>query len=154
MFFYFKEGNIVVLMVITIKLKKLSDVKMPTKEHNSDAGIDLYSAETVILKSGDIKKIKTGISVSIPVGYAGLIWDKSGLSMNNGLKTLGGVVDSGYRGEILVGIVNLSSESYTIEKNHKVAQMLIQKIEDINIEEVDKLDTTDREEKGFGSSGK
>ena len=92
--------------------------------------------------------------MAIPEGYVGLIWDKSGLSQKFGLKNLGGVVDSGYRGEIMVGIVNLGKEDYKFEPGQKVAQLLIQKVESPKIEEVENLEEGLRGENGFGSTGK
>jgi dUTP pyrophosphatase len=83
-----------------------------------------------------------------------LIWDRSGLSTTYGIKTLGGVIDSCYRGEILYGLTNLSSAPYTVEKGHKAVQMLIQKVETAEIVEVDTLSDTSRGEGGFGSTGK
>ena len=139
----------------TLRIKKLrEDATVPTRQFDGDAGLDLYAAEAVTLPPGARAKIPTGIAVAVPKGMVGLIWDKSGLSNMHGLKTLGGVVDAGYRGEVLVGIVNLSSETYTVQKGHKVAQMLIQKIERVSLEVVDELDATDRGHGGFGSTGK
>jgi dUTP pyrophosphatase len=139
----------------TLRIKKLrDDATMPTRQFDGDAGLDLYAAEPVALAPGERAKIPTGIALAVPKGLVGLIWDKSGLSNNHGLKTLGGVVDAGYRGEIMVGLINLSQESYTVEKGHRVAQMLLQKIERVSIEVTDNLDETDRGNGAFGSSGK
>lgn len=138
-----------------ILLKKLKeDATMPSYAHEHDAGMDLYAAENVALPAGTIAKVPTGISMAIPEGYVGLVWDKSGLAINYGLKTLGGVIDSGYRGEVLVGITNISDREYTIEKGHKVAQVLIQKVESPELEEVADLPFSRRGDKGFGSTGK
>jgi len=92
--------------------------------------------------------------MAIPVGNVGLIWDKSGLSRKQGLKVLGGVIDSGYRGEIVITLINLGNKKYEIKKGDKIAQMLIQPVHSVEIVEVDSLDDTARGEKGFGSSGK
>jgi len=116
--------------------------------------MDMYSNETVTIAPGQTAKIKSGISMEIPEGFVGLIWDKSGLSTNHKIKSLGGVIDSGYRGESLYGLINLGSEPYTIEKGHKVVQMLIQKVERVEIVEVEELSDTSRGEGGFGSTGK
>lgn len=142
-------------MKITLKIKKLvEEAEVPFYAHDGDAGLDLYAIQDVSIAPGARAMVPTGIAMAIPKGYVGLVWDKSGLSMRNGLKTLGGVIDSGYRGEIMVGIANISNEEYTIEKGHKVAQMLIQKVEHAEIEEVAELDNTTRGEGGFGSTGK
>jgi dUTP pyrophosphatase len=138
-----------------LKVKKLSpDAVLPSYAHSFDAGMDMYCNETVTLLPGQISKIKSGISIEIPDGYVGLCWDKSGLSMNHGIKMLGGVIDSGYRGEITYGAINLGKEPYTFEKGHKVLQMLIQKVEKVDVVEVEELSGSDRGEKGFGSTGK
>jgi len=138
-----------------IKIKKLkNNAVLPSYAHAGDAGMDMYAAEDVHIRKGERGKVPTGIAMEIPEGYVGLVWDKSGLSINHGLKTLGGVIDSGYRGEIIIGIVNLSSEDYTLEKGHKVAQLLIQKIESPVVEEAIELNDSHRGEKGLGSTGK
>lgn len=142
-------------MSLTLKIKKLSpDVTLPQYAHRGDAALDLYANAAVTLQPGEKVAIPTGIAMEIPDGYVGLIWDKSGIAIKGGLKTLGGVVDSTYRGEVLVGITNLSREAYTFERGHKVAQMIIQKKEDVVVEEVTELSDTARGEGGFGSTGK
>lgn len=138
-----------------IKIKKLHpDAVMPSFAHPGDAGMDLFSVERVEIRPNERVQIKTGLAFEVPSGFAGLVWDKSGLSHKHGLKTLGGVLDSGYRGELMVGITNLSSETYVLEKGHKVAQMVIQKIEHPEIVEVETLSETKRGTGGFGSTGK
>ena len=137
-----------------IKIKKLfPDAKLPGYAHPDDAGMDLFSNENIIISPQERKTISTGISMAIPLGYAGLIWDKSGIAHNHGLKTMGGVIDSNYRGEIKVVIHNLSDKPYTFEKGTKIAQMLIQPVEQKKMIVVEELDDTSRGEKGFGSSG-
>lgn len=138
-----------------LKIKKIHpEAVLPTFAHPADAGMDLYAVETVTIESGERVQIKTGIAMAIPMGFVGLIWDKSGVSQKFGLKTFGGVIDSGYSGEVLIGLLNTSPENFTFEAGQKVAQMLIQKIEHPNILEVIELDETDRGEGAFGSSGK
>ncbi len=138
-----------------LKIKKLNpEAKLPSYAHPGDAGMDLFALQEVTLKPGEFAKILTGVAMEIPIGHVGLIWDKSGMAANFGLKTLGGVVDAGYRGEVQVGMINLSQKSYTIEKHHKVAQMLIQKVEGPSVEEATELSDTSRGAGGFGSTGK
>lgn len=142
-------------MSITIKIKRLHpDAKLPSYAHPGDAGFDLYSPDEVTLAPGERKGIPSGLAIEIPDGYVGLIWDKSGLSIKNGLKTVGGVLDAGYRGEIIIGMMNMSDAPYTFEKGHKVAQMLIQKVEHADIVEIDELTDTSRGAGGLGSTGK
>ncbi len=138
-----------------LKIKKIdSSAKLPQRAHSYDAGIDIFSLERTVVSPGKRVAIRTGISLEIPEGYVGLVWDKSGIAITEGLKTLGGVIDSAYRGELLIGMVNLGSTEYVFEKGHKVAQLLIQKIELMDITEVESLSGTTRGAKGFGSSGK
>lgn len=138
-----------------LKIKKLNaDAKVPTYAHVIDAGFDLCSIEDIVIGGGKRVVVGTGLAIEIPDGYVGLVWDKSGLSNNHGLKTLGGVVDAGYRGEVKVGIINLSDFDYKVEAGHKVAQMLIQKVEHAEIVEVAELSDATRGAGGFGSTGK
>lgn len=138
-----------------LKIKKLhAEAIIPQYAHQDDAGFDLFSTETINVKSGERMQVPTGIAMEIPQGFVGLVWDKSGLSHKHGLKTLGGVIDAGYRGEVKVGIINLSTEPYLLEKGHKIAQMIIQKKESCEIIEVAELSEAERGDKGFGSTGK
>lgn len=138
-----------------IKIKRLhKDAKIPEFAYEDDAGMDLYTPERISLRPGERKTIGLGIAIEIPYGYVGLMWDKSGLSHKYGIKTFGGVIDAGYRGEIHAGIMNLSKETYIFEKGNKVIQILIQKVEHPEIIEVNELKNTTRSNKGFGSSGK
>ena len=138
-----------------LKIKKLiEDAIIPKYATKDDAGMDLFSIENVELEPMQRAQIGTGIAMEIPEGHVGLIWDKSGLSHRFGIKTLGGVVDSGYRGEIKIGVINLGREKYIFEKGHKVAQMIIQKKETPEIVEATELNNSERGEGGFGSTGK
>lgn len=137
-----------------ILVKKLdSEAIIPKFALEGDAGMDLYSVQDVIMKPGERIPCKTGIAIKIPEGYAGLIWDKGGPSHKHGIKTLGGVFDSNYTGEWLIGLVNLGQEDYEIKKGQKIAQVIFQKIEAPEIEEVDNLPQTNRGEGRHGSTG-
>ncbi len=138
-----------------LKIKKLHpDAKIPGYAHMGDAGMDLFAVESFELEPMQRKSVPLGLAVEIPEGYVGLVWDKSGLSHKYGLKNFGGVIDSGYRGEIHAGIMNLSDKFFSFEKGQKIAQLLIQKVEHIDFEEVGELSETDRGGQGFGSTGK
>ena len=138
-----------------LKIKKLhEDAIIPKYAHYDDAGFDLFSIKDIPIKKGERITIPTGLVMEIPEGYVGLIWDKSGVSVKAGIKTIAGVVDSTYRGEILVAVINLSDSDYKFEKGHKVAQMIIQKKETVEFEEVNELTETKRGEGGFSSTGK
>lgn len=137
-----------------LEVKKLvPEAKLPTRAHADDAGLDLYSVEECTLASGERRAMKTGIAMAIPSGYVGLFWDKSGLAAKAGLKTMGGVIDAAYRGELQVILINLSDAPYEVQKGAKIAQLLIQKVELPEICEVTELDDTIRGESGFGSTG-
>ncbi len=138
-----------------VKIKKFNNEAMlPKYAHQGDAGMDLFSVENFVLKSGERKICQTGIGMAIPEGYVGLIWDKSGIASKGGVKTMGGVIDSGYRGEIGIILQNLSQEEYNIKSGDKIAQIIIQKVENPEIEEVDEFKKeTERGEGGFGSTG-
>ncbi len=138
-----------------LKVKKLHPAaKLPSYAHVSDAGMDLYVCEAIEVVSGQRVQIRTGIALAIPTGYVGLIWDKSGLSHKSGLKTLGGVIDADYRGEIMVGMINTSADTYTFAVGDKVAQLLVQKIEHPTLVEVFEMESTARDSGAFGSTGK
>ena len=140
---------------MNIKIKKLnSEAKTPTYGHPNDAGMDFFSTKDYLIPTGSRILVETGISMAIPTGYVGLLWDKSGLGNKNGLTVLGGVIDCGYRGEIKVIIQNHGQGKYQIKKGQKIAQMLIQPIQSCTLEQVDSLEeNTSRGEGGFGSTG-
>ena len=139
---------------MTLKIKKLHpEAVLPKYLRPGDAAMDLYANEAKILQPNQRELISTGIAMAIPEGYAGLIWDRSGMAAKSGIKSMGGVIDSNYRGEIKVVLHNLSTQPFTIEKGMRIAQMLIQKVEQKQILEVEELDDTIRGEKGFGSTG-
>jgi dUTP pyrophosphatase len=134
-----------------IKVKKLNeDVKIPTHGHPGDAGMDFYSTEDITFLPGKQERVHTGIAVEIPEGFVGLIWDKSSISFNLGLKTFGGVIDASYRGEVIICLLNTSNKEVMLQKGQKVAQMVIQKFEHCDILEAQELSETIR---GIGREG-
>jgi dUTP pyrophosphatase len=142
-------------MSLPIKIKKLNpDAIVPRYAHEGDAGLDLFSTQTIIIHPGERVQIPTGVAIELPPGYVALIWDKSGLSSLHGLKIMAGVIEHTYRGEYMACMINLGPKDYTIEKGHKVAQLLIQKIETAVVEVVDELSESVRGTNNFGSSGK
>tara|TARA_R100001082_G_scaffold52043_1_gene28384 strand:+ start:212 stop:664 length:453 start_codon:yes stop_codon:yes gene_type:complete len=137
------------------KIKKLDpDAQIPTKAHSSDAGYDLYSCEPVTLAPMERKVVKTGIAIALafPDLY-GRVAPRSGLAVNKGLDVLAGVIDSSYRGEVGVVLINLSNEEVFLNKGSKIAQLILETHYIAGWEEVDSLPVSDRDEKGFGSSG-
>jgi dUTP pyrophosphatase len=139
---------------MNLNVKKLHpEAKLPSKGHPGDAGIDFFAVETVVFAPGAQVNVKTGVAVEIQEGHVGLIWDKSSISFNKGLKVMGGVIDAGYRGEIIMSLYNTSSTEQIIEKGSKIAQMIIQKFEDCEIKEVFEVSETVRGEGREGSTG-
>ncbi|MGB2762836.1 MAG: dUTP diphosphatase [Candidatus Aminicenantaceae bacterium] len=137
-----------------LKVKRIhKDAKLPLYQHKGDAGLDLFSSVDCVLEKGEVKPVPTGVQVAIPERYVGLVWDKSGISLK-GVHRLAGVIDSGYRGEVRVVMVNLGDEPFVIEKGMKIAQLLIQLVTEVKVVESESLEETSRGEKGFGSTGK
>lgn len=140
-------------LTITLPAEKiLPDAKLPQKAHADDAGFDLYAADYYSIAPYGQALVRTGIKLAIPRGYVGLIWDKSGLA-GEGITTLGGVIDSNYRGEIKVVVKNLSEDNFNIIPGRKIAQILIQSIAPVILSEEKINDKTTRAENGFGSTG-
>ena len=141
----------------TLKIVRVREsVPMPKYDIAGDAGFGLYVGEQITLAPMERASISTGYKMEIPYGSVGIIYEKSGLSFKHGIITYGNVIDSGYRGEIHVGVMNLGKESYTFEQGHKIAQMIIHSYEEMKFVEVKdgNLSSSDRGERGFGSTGK
>ena len=128
---------------------------LPSKANLFDAGLDLYSDEKdpVTLSPGERRLFSTGISVAIPKGFVGLIWPRSGHAVKTGLDTMAGVIDSPYRGEVKVLLINHSQDHQVYRHGDKIAQLIIQQAPDFTPVETENLDETSRGERGFGSSG-
>jgi len=140
---------------ITLKFKKINNLGIPpSKGRETDAGIDLYSTRRIKIPANGREAIPTGYAVAIPSGYYGQIEERSGYSLRNTLKIKAGVIDSEYRGEIKVIFQNCGAYPVEIIIGEKIAQLVIHKQPKINFEFVDELDTTERGDKGFGSSDK
>ncbi|MDP1624787.1 MAG: dUTP diphosphatase [bacterium] len=140
-----------------LKIVRLSDkVPVPKYAMPGDAGFDLFVGERLELKPLQRAAINTGYKMEIPPGHVGIIYEKSGLSFKHGIITYGNVIDSGYRGEVRVGVMNLGAETYVFEPGHKVAQMIIHSYEEVKFEEVttEDLSESERGARGFGSTGK
>jgi len=136
-----------------LKIKKLDETAIvPEFAREGDAGLDLFAITGIEVAPGERVKIPTGIAMEIPEGFVGLIWDRTGVSLKKGLKIIGGVVDSGFRGEVQILMANISDDPVTIVAGDKIAQMLIQPFERPQIEISDELSETDRGDQMFGSS--
>ena len=136
-----------------LKIERLTTTaKLPTRGHYNDAGLDIYADETVILKAGEYRIIKTGLKMAVPDNYVALVWDKGGLA-KNGIHTMAGVIDAGYRGEININVINFSQHEYEIKQGQKFAQILIQPISLCQIVEEKINDQTSRGTDKHGSTG-
>jgi dUTP pyrophosphatase len=133
--------------------RKQPNTKLPSKAHESDAGWDLYSCESKTILPSGRKTINTGISLAMPNSFVGLIWPRSGLAVKKGIDVLAGVIDSGYRGEIKVCLLNTGAMPVTIEVGDRIAQILFQEVPKFKLIETTDLSETDRNSGGFGSSG-
>ena len=142
-------------MDLKVKIKKVADVKTPFYAHKGDAGVDLYAAEDYLLKPMERKLIGTGIKIEIPYGYEAQIRPKSGLALEHGISHANsiGTIDSSYKGEIKIPMINFSDKQYKIEKGKKIGQMVFAKVEEAVFEEIEELEATTRNEQGFGSTG-
>ena len=143
---------------IQVKVVREEGVVLPKYETEGSAGLDVRAniKEPIVLKSLERVLIPTGLKVAIPEGYEIQVRPRSGLAIKHGITMLNspGTVDSDYRGELKVIAVNLSNESYTIEPNERIAQLVLNKVEQIDFVEVAELDETERGEGGFGHTGK
>lgn len=167
---YFMK-NLLKTMKIFFK-KSNPEAITPLQNTESDAGFDLFAAEDCSISPFERRLVKTGIHMAIPAGYYGRIAPRSGLAVKNGIDVMAGVVDSGYRGEVKVLLVNLTkpeeqksetlltyesffgpSNNFKIRKGDRIAQLIIEKCHNIDWKEVSILPESERSEDGFGSSG-
>lgn len=140
---------------MNVKVKKLyADAQLPTRGKEFDAGWDLHAYKDQIIPAGQRTIIDTGISMSFPEGYVGLILDRSGMAAKHGITHMAGVMDCIYRGEYKIVLHNTTSEDYQIRKGDRVAQIVFLTQPTTCVVEVDELDASERGEGRFGSSGK
>ncbi|MFH2019986.1 MAG: dUTP diphosphatase [archaeon] len=141
--------------MVDVSISKMDQgLTTPSYAHPGDAGLDFRSSVDMVIKPGETAAVPTGIKMAVPLGYVALVWDKSGYAAKNSIKTMAGVIDSGYRGEVKIVMKNLGTEDFEIKKDMKIAQILIQPIVTANIIETKSLEDSTRGEKGFGSTGK
>lgn len=132
---------------IVIPFQKLSDkAKVPSQATFSDAGYDLYATENCIIKAGERKLCKTNIATAIPHGYYGRVAPRSGLAYKYGIDVLAGVIDSGYRGDIGVILINFWTEDFSVNEGDKIAQFIIEKCHYVEWKEVSELPESQRGE--------
>ena len=144
--------------MLEVKIKLLEDdLPVPRYQHEGDAGLDLPSRIDYRLEPGERARIPTGIAVAIPRGYAGFVMVRSGLAARHGISCVNspGLIDAGYRGEIVVILLNTDRrEPFVIRRGDRIAQLVLQKVIEATVVTVDELDETARGEGGFGSTGR
>jgi dUTP pyrophosphatase len=142
--------------MIELPIQRLRpDAVVPARAYSGDAGLDLSSCERVELAPGERALVPTGLAVAIPEGYAGFVQPRSGLAAKHGISIVNtpGLVDSGYRGELLVNLVNTDKrEVFVVEAGMRIAQLVILPIPELDLVEVDELPESERGVRGFGSS--
>ena len=144
-------------MTHTLKIKLIhEDAKMPYRANEGDAGLDLFSIEEEIIKAGEAALIRTGIQMELPKGTEGQVRPRSGLALKHAITVLNspGTIDEGYRGEIKIILINHGKEDFKVEKQMRIAQMVIAPVLKVKlVQEEDALSSSDRDSGGFGSSG-
>ena len=140
-----------------IPIKRLDpDLPLPERAHRGDAGVDLHSAEDLVIAPGERTLVKTGIALALPLGTVGLIHPRSGLAAKHGLTIVNapGTVDADYRGELMVCLLNTDKDTpFEITHGMRIAQLVVQRVELPDFVEVDELDETVRGAGGYGSTG-
>jgi dUTP pyrophosphatase len=128
---------------------------IPARAYSGDAGLDLSACARVVLGPGERALVPTGLAVAIPEGYAGYVQPRSGLASKHGISIVNtpGLVDSGYRGELLINLLNTDAhESFTVEPGMRIAQLVVLEIPQVELVEVDELPDSERGVRGFGST--
>ena len=142
--------------MIEVAVRRLrSDAQVPAQAYEGDAGLDLVACERVVLEPGERAIVATGVAVEIPNGYAGFVQPRSGLAARHGVGVVNspGLIDSGYRGEIQVVLINTDrAERFVVEPGMRVAQLVIAPVAAVHVVEVEELAGSERGVRGFGSS--
>jgi dUTP pyrophosphatase len=143
--------------LIEIAVQRLrAEAVVPTRAYSGDAGLDLVACERCELGPGERAVVPTGVAVAVPEGYAGFVQPRSGLARRHGISIVNtpGLIDSGYRGELQVTLLNTDREqSFTVEPGMRIAQLVVLPVPEIELVEVDELPASERGTAGFGSSG-
>lgn len=142
---------------IAVEFKLLHELaQAPSYAHDGDAGADLVCVEDVTLAPGERMLVPTGVAIALPAGYVGLVHPRSGLANKHGISIVNtpGTIDSGYRGELKICLINLdSTETVSLPAGSRIAQLVIQEVITAKFLQVEDLDDTERSDKGFGSTG-
>ena len=142
---------------VAIEFKLLHELaQAPSYAHEGDAGADLVCIEDVTLAPGERMLVSTGVAIALPAGYVGLVHPRSGLANKHGIGIVNtpGTIDSGYRGELKICLINLDpSETVSLPAGSRIAQLVIQEVTRAQFLQVEELDSTERSDRGFGSTG-
>jgi dUTP pyrophosphatase len=142
--------------VIELQITRLhEDASLPERAYDGDAGLDLAALEGTVLGPGERATVRTGLAVAVPEGYAAFVQPRSGLAARHGITIVNtpGLIDSGYRGEVRVVLLNTDAgESFTVEPGMRIAQLVVLKVAELRLREVDELPASVRGVRGFGSS--
>ena len=141
--------------MIDVAVRRLRpDAHIPEPAYDGDAGLDLTACDRVVLGAGERAIVSTGLAVEIPEGYAGFVQPRSGLAARHGIGIVNspGLIDSGYRGEILVVLLNTGREIFSVEPGMRIAQLVVVPVAAVRLVEVDELAASHRGDRGFGSS--
>lgn len=144
--------------MVDVPIQRLDpELPLPVRQHETDAGYDLVTAVDIELAPGERTLVPTGVAIGIPRGYAGFVQPRSGLAIKHGVSIVNapGLIDSGYRGEIKVVLINLDPRAtFTAKRGERIAQLVIQRVEHVQWRVVDQLDDSDRGAGGHGSTGR
>jgi dUTP pyrophosphatase len=141
---------------VKVPLRRLDpELPIPRHAHEGDAGADLYAREAATLAPGERRLVPTGVAVAIPAGHVGLVTPRSGWAARSGVSIVNtpGIVDSGYRGELVVILINHGAVPVEIARGDRIAQLVVLPVVAVEFEVVDELDETGRGTGGFGSTG-
>ena len=141
--------------MIDVAVRRLRpDANVPKQAYEGDAGLDLSACEAVVLAPGTRAVVPTGLAVEIPEGYAGFVQPRSGLAARHGIGVVNspGLIDSGYRGEVRVVLLNTGEEPFSVEPGMRIAQLVVLPVAAVRLVEVDELAASERGSRGFGSS--
>lgn len=138
-----------------MEIVKLENGILPTRAHQTDAGMDLYTPKAFLIKGGETKKISLGIKIKVPPNHVAIVQGKSGLAVTRGITTIGNIIDEGYTGEISAILANISFDQHEFKAGDKIAQLLVVPVSYVSIEPVESfIGDTERGDNGFGSTGK
>ena len=141
--------------MIDVAVRRLRpDAHLPHQAYEGDAGLDLAACEALVLEPGERAVVPTGVAVEIPDGYAGFVQPRSGLAARHGIGIVNspGLIDSGYRGEISVVLLNTGRDPFSVEAGMRIAQLVVAPVASVRLVEVDELAASERGSRGFGSS--